>query len=102
HNDPDWVYRHHNDWNSEHPTWANDGDYDDTHQWRDRQWWMQHHPNWVKDHHPHWDAANGGNYDADGHHGHGHAYGHDKNSWNGTPGNGHPDNDSSGAHVRQI
>jgi hypothetical protein len=85
-NDPNWVYQHHNDWNAGHPNWTNDGDYDDAHRWRDRQWWMHNHPNWVREHHPHWEEANEGN---EGHHGHGHAYGHDKHNH----GNGHHDND---------
>ena len=30
------------------------GAWDQNHQWRDRQWWMKHHPDWVKANHPEW------------------------------------------------
>ena len=30
------------------------GDYDDHHDWHDRNWWMQNNRPWVEQHHPRW------------------------------------------------
>jgi len=30
------------------------GDYDDHHQWHDRDWWVQNNHPWVQQHHPDW------------------------------------------------
>jgi len=32
------------------------GDYDDSHVWHDRYWWISHHHDWVHQHHPDWVA----------------------------------------------
>jgi hypothetical protein len=44
----------------EHPRW---GDYDDHHNWRNQEWWMNHHPKWVHHHHPEW--VGNGDWDRD-------------------------------------
>jgi hypothetical protein len=41
------------------------GDYDDHHQWHDRDWWIQNNRPWVQQHHPDWDTARGHEHDND-------------------------------------
>ena len=48
------------------------GDYDEHHQWRDQNWWYEHHPDWVAQHHP--DGAHNGDWDE-------HHHWHDRHWW---------------------
>jgi hypothetical protein len=41
------------------------GDYDEHHQWHDRDWWVQHNRPWVQQHHPGWVASQGHGHDND-------------------------------------
>jgi hypothetical protein len=36
---------------------ASVGDYDEHHQWHDRDWWVQNNHAWVQQHHPDWVAS---------------------------------------------
>ena len=48
------MWTHHPEWAENHPDWKGDGDFDDHHEWHDRDWWHDHHPDWVDQHHPDW------------------------------------------------
>jgi hypothetical protein len=58
---PDWAQQH-PEWEQQHPGWNpnvqahNEGAMDEHHQWQQKEWWVEHHPNWVKEHHPGWMA----------------------------------------------
>jgi hypothetical protein len=41
------------------------GDYDEHHQWHDRDWWVRHNRPWVQQHHPAWLASQGHGHDND-------------------------------------
>lgn len=108
-NNPDWMYNHHPEWVRANPAWRNEGDWDDQHRWHDRNWWVNNnHRDWVEQHHPNWaenqehheyggeQHPNGSenrehpNYgESEGHHGNGHAYGHDKDHGDHGHGHGH-------------
>jgi hypothetical protein len=50
-------YNHNGDpnWDHAHPADVHrDGDWDEHHQWRSREWWVKNHPKWAHKHHPHW------------------------------------------------
>ncbi len=53
---------------------AEEGEYDNQHQWHDADWWHKKHPNWSNKHHPEWakhhpEWRNDGDFD-DQHHWH--------------------------------
>ncbi len=53
---------------------AEEGEYDNQHQWHDADWWHKKHPNWTNEHHPEWarrhpEWRNDGDFD-DEHHWH--------------------------------
>ncbi|HVB80338.1 MAG TPA: hypothetical protein VNE82_10405 [Candidatus Binataceae bacterium] len=43
------------------------GDYDEHHQWHDRNWWVQNNHVWVQHHHPDWIATREHGHDHDEH-----------------------------------
>jgi hypothetical protein len=43
------------------------GDYDEHHEWHDRDWWVQNNRPWVQQHHPTWMASHEHDGDHDRH-----------------------------------
>jgi len=37
-----------------HPDWYERGDFDEHHDWHDRDWWKSHDPKWAHEHHHDW------------------------------------------------
>jgi hypothetical protein len=75
------MWEHHPQWAEHHPQWFHtDGDYEDHHHWRDRDWWYKKEAKWVKKHHPHWQPWHGSDDSPYGKaygHGDGHDHDHD-------------------------
>jgi hypothetical protein len=63
-NDPAWRSNHQGlvHWLNQHPNMRNRamwmGDYDNSHQWHNEDWWYHNNPNWMYQHHPDWVRGN--------------------------------------------
>jgi hypothetical protein len=49
----EWTQQHPNVW-KKLPNYSRWGDYDESNQWHEHDWWHEHHPDWMYAHHPEW------------------------------------------------